>query len=194
MLNTTVLGIPGNADVQLHPAGQRPRTRTSNLNVTRGQTRANAATAPLREGRVAVSVSAGSADVVLDVLGFYSPSGRGRFIALAPTRLLDTRAERAPLVAGADRSVRIAGTAGVPADASATVLSVTGTGASGPVDLQLFPTGQRPAARTSTVNVRPGEAVANAAIAALGGGSTDLSLSRGSATVVLDVVGYMSGG
>ncbi len=192
VLNTTVLGSPANADVQLAPAGEQPAVRTSNLNIRRGQTRANAVTSPLRDGKLVVSVSAGRVQVVLDVLGYYSPSSRGRFIALTPTRVLDTRADGRRLTAGQDRDVVIAGVAGVPANAVAAVLSVTGTDATRPVDLQLFPTGRRPGARTSTVNFRPGQAVANAAIAALGGGATSLSLSQGSAAAVLDVLGYMT--
>ncbi len=121
------------------------------------------------------------------------PGGRGRFVPLTPSRVFDTRDERSPIRAGQDRSVTIGGRGGVPAGAQAAVLSVTGTGATNPVDLQVFPTGNRPSSRTSTINFRPGEAVANVAIATLGtGDAVTLSLSQGSATVILDVVGYIT--
>ena len=88
---------------------------------------------------------------MLDVLGYYSADSRGRFIALTPARILDTRTTTppSPVRAGADRAVAVGGRGGVPAGAAAAVLSVTGTGASAPVDLQVFPIGNRPANRTS---------------------------------------------
>lgn len=195
ILNTTVLGTPANADLQVYPTGARPTNRTSNLNLRRGQTKANSVTVALgTNGSINLSVSQNSAQVVLDVLGYYSTESRGRFIALTPSRVFDTRSTtpQSPIRAGSDRNVTVGGQGGVPAGAAAAVLSVTGTGASNPVDLQVFPTGNRPTNRTSTINFRPGEAVANVAVATLGtNGQVTLSLSQGSATVILDAVGYI---
>jgi hypothetical protein len=199
MLNATLLGTPANADLQVFPTGQRPVQRTSNLNVSRGQTRANAVLAPLGEGgSVGLSVSQHSGHVVLDVLGWFSPQGTGRFVSLAPARVLDTRVDPegtrtrpAPVSADRDRREIVANTGGVPRNADAAVLSVTATGASDPLDVQLYPTGDRPERRTSTLNLQPGTAVPNAAVAPLGiGGEIGISVSQGSAHVVLDVVGY----
>jgi hypothetical protein len=193
VLNATVLGTPANADLQVYPTGARPAARTSNLNVRRGETKANAVVCAVgSDGSVSLSVSQNSASVVLDVLGYYSPQSRGRFVALTPTRILDTRAG-VPVTAGEDRTVVVGGAGGVPRDAVAAALSVTGTGASAPLDLQVFPTGDRPARRTSSVNVRAGEAVANLVPATLGtNAAVVLSLSQGSAAVVLDVLGYLT--
>lgn len=195
LLNATALGAPANADLQVYPFGDRPTQRTSNLNVSRGQTKANAVTTPLGEnGDIGLSVSQNTVQVVLDVLGYYSADGTGRFVPLAPQRILDTRTNRSPVTAGSDRDVTVAGQAGVPADATAAVLSVTATAASRSLDLQVFPTGDRPAERTSTLNLRTGEAVANLAAATLGAdGQVTLSVSQGSASVVLDVLGYFTG-
>ncbi len=189
-----MLGTPGNADVSVYPSGAQQAGRTSNLNVRRGQTKANAVTSALgADGSLRVSVSQASAHVVLDVLGYYSPGGRGRFIPLTPQRVLDTRRESTSLSAGGDRVVPLGGRAGVPPGAQAAVLSVTSTGASAPADLQVFPTEDRPGNRTSTLNIRPGEAVANLAVATLGrGDAVTLSLSQGRAAAILDVVGYFT--
>lgn len=195
-LNTTVLGTTSSIDVQVYATGDRPAERTSNLNVRPGEVKANAVTVGLgTNNSVSLSVSAGQADVVLDVVGYYSQGSAARFVPLTPARILDTRtAPSDPLVAGADRSVTVAGSAsGIPADASAAVLSVTVTEATLAADLQVFPTGDRPARRTSTTNVRPGEQVANLAATALGtGGEVSLSLSRGSSAVILDALGYFT--
>ena len=60
VVSVTSLGTPGNADVQLYAAGDRPAARTSTLNLRRGQTVANLAVVPVdAQGRVAVSVSQG---------------------------------------------------------------------------------------------------------------------------------------
>lgn len=192
VLNTTVLGASAPADLQVYPAGAQPARRTSNLNVVRGQTVANAVVAALgTDGSIVLSVSQGQVSVVLDVVGYYSPQATGRFTPVTPARLLDTRLTGGPVSAGADRDLRVAGSGGVPAGASAAVLSVTGTGASNPLDLQVYPTGQRPTLRTSTLNLRPGQEVANAAVAPLGAnGSTSFSVSQGRAAVVVDVLGY----
>ncbi len=194
--NATLLGTPANADLQIYPVGNRPAQRTSNLNIARGLTKANAVVTALgSNGQVGLSISQNRASVVLDVLGYYSADSLGRFVPLQPQRIFDTRnAGDAPAVrAGADRRVVVRGQGGVPANATAAVLSVTSTGAGASLDLQVFPTGNRPAQRTSTLNLRQGEAVANLAVATLGAnGDITLSVSTSSAQVILDVVGYIT--
>lgn len=194
MLNATMLATPAAADLQLYPTGQRPERRTSNLNVVRDETRANAVVVPLgNDGSVDLAVSNDSAHVVLDVLGYYSPDSAARFLALSPTRILDTRETRSPVEHGSDRVVPVAGRAAVPLNAEAAVLSVTATGASAPLDVQVYPPGNRPERRTSTLNLRPGMAVPNLAAARLGtGGAVALAVSPGRTDVVLDVLGYFT--
>ena len=58
----------------------------------------------------------------------------------------------------------------------------------------MFPTGDRPGNRTSTLNLRPGEAVPNLATATIGeAGRVTLSVSRSRADVILDATGYFIG-
>ncbi len=197
VLNATVTGASASADLQLFPTGQRPPSRTSNLNVVKGQTVANAVVATLgSDGSVSLNLSQGSAQVVLDVLGYYADTTGGRLVPLAPQRVLDTRTNRTPVQAGNDRVLRLAGAGGVPpAGATAAVLSVTALGATRPMDLQVYPTGNAPVQRTSTLNLGPGQTVSNLAVATLGAdGSVSLSVSQGSAAVVVDVLGYLTAG
>ena len=194
--NATLLDTSANADLQIYPTGNQPQERTSNLNTSRGQVKANSVTTPLGSaGQINLSVSQNKASVVLDVLGYYSASSPGRFIALQPQRIFDTRTDRdkPAVAAGADRKAAVRNQGGVPSGATAAVLSTTATGASQSLDLQVFPTGNRPGTRTSTLNLRPAEAVANLAVATLGSdGSVTLSVSRSQAQTILDVVGYFT--
>ncbi len=193
-VSVTALGSPGNADVQLYPTGDRPATRTSTLNLRRGQTVANLAVVPVDgQGRVSLSVSQGSAEVVLDLVGYYSSSSSRLFEPVGPTRTYDTRTSATPLVAGRDRDVRVLGTGGVPTSGvDAVLVNVTSTRSTTPADLQVHPAGDRPARRTSNLNVQRGQTVAVLVLAKVGrDGSITLSTSQGQMDVVLDVVGYV---
>lgn len=192
LVNTTATGSTGNADVQLYPVGMRPEQRTSNLNLVRGQTIANAVTATVGEGgKIALSVSAGQVDLILDVVGYYSNDSLAVFTPVAPQRVLDTRNDRTPVKAGADRRLMLRGAGGVPDGARAAVLSVTATGASASTDLQVTPTGRAQGQRTSSVNVGRGQAVANLVLTSIGDdGSITLSNSKNSVDVIVDVLGY----
>lgn len=75
------------------------------------------------------------------------------------------------------------------------MLSVTATGAGQPLDLQLYPTDARPQQqqRTSTLNLRPGDAVANLSASALAAdGSLTASASRDTVQLILDVTGFFT--
>lgn len=190
VLSLTALGATTSADVQVYPTGSKPAVRTSSTNVVPGQTvAAHVPSALGTDGSVTLSVSRGSVQLVADVLGYYA-SGSSRFVPLVPRRVLDTR-PGAPLLAEADRPVVLAGRDGVPTGATAVLVNVTGVEATAAVDVQVYPTGDRPARRTSVLNLGPGQAVPNLVLARLSGGSATFSVSRGSVDLVLDVVGYV---
>lgn len=123
-----------------------------------------------------------------------APPGASRLVPLPPTRLVDTRvglgAPAARLRAGGTLTVPVAGTAGVPAGATAVVLNATVTETGGPGYLTLWPSG---AARPTVSNVNapgPDATVANLAVVALGeGGAVDL-YAFAPMHVVLDVAGW----
>lgn len=193
LVNATVTGVTRRADLQLHPAGQRPAVRTSNLNAVAGQTVAVLATVPVgTDGRITLSLSQGSSHVVLDVLGWVDDGSTARgdgYLAVAPERRLDTR-RTAPLRAGTDRTVELLppGVRG-----SAAVVNVTALRSSGNADLQLHAAGDAPARRTSTLNLRRGQTVANLAVVPVDDrGRVVLSASQGAVDVVLDLVGVLS--
>jgi hypothetical protein len=192
VLTLTAITPTAAAYLQVYPAGNRPAQPTSNTNVVPGQSVAALVTSPLGTGgAVQLHVSQGSVGFVADVLGYYT-SGGGRYVPLTPRRILDTRTGT-PVTAGADRSVPVAGQNGVPVSATAVVVNATAVGASQPLNLEIYPSGNAPSPRTSTVSLQDGYPVPDLVVMRLGaGGAINLSASNGSTHVVLDVVGYLT--
>lgn len=193
VVNTTVVGSTRAADLQVYPAGAKPAVRTSNLNVPGGGAVANLVVVKVGDGgKVALSTSAGSTHVVLDVVGWYgSGAGAQRFHAVTPSRVLDTRTTAPAVVAGADRRLALHGAGGVPPTATAVVATVTLLSSLSNTDLQVYPFGSKPAVRTSNVNAPPRTAVPNLVMTGVGtGGGIVLSNSQGSAHAIVDVVGW----
>ena len=126
-----------------------------------------------------------------------TPSGAiGRYRALTPARLLDTRTGFGGFTRMGPASsidLALAGRAGLPSSGvSGVVLNVTATQASLPSYLSVYPTGiSRPA--TSSVNFYPGTTVANLVEVGVGaGGNISLYNDAGSVDVVIDVEGWYS--
>ena len=124
------------------------------------------------------------------------------YLALGPTRLLDTRDANGlpgPFAAFAPRTFQVTGRGGVPANATAVtgILTVTGQTAGGWVLLGPVET---TSATSSTINFPVGDDRANGVTVALGAGGT-LSAVFGAAPgrtveLIFDVTGYFvpSGG
>lgn len=172
--------------------GDGPRPDASSVNVdAAGQTRANLVLAPVgADGAVRVYTHA-SAHLVVDLTGVFRPivSGAGRLVPVGPTRVLDTRVTRQPLGPRQVRSVDLAG-AGVPADATAAVVSLTVIGEPG--WWAAWPAGSAWPG-TSVLNVAaPGVPVTASAVVPLRGGRIDVQGQRGGELVV-DVAGYFTG-
>ena len=97
-------------------------------------------------------------------------------------------------MAGAERTLLLAGVCGIPVTAVAVSMNVTVTQATAPGNVRPYP-GERPTPMVSTINFREGLTRANNAVAVLGAGG-DLavlaSLPVYAATVhlIIDVNGY----
>ena len=113
----------------------------------------------------------------------------GGFVALSPTRYVDTRYT---LPVGANRTLDlfIAGRNDIPSDAAAVSVNITATQPTSYGYVAAYPTGSVPS--TSTLNFVAGQTVPNAAIVRIGtGGSiTLLNASPGSTHLIVDVTGY----
>ena len=199
-LNVTVTDTTGSGGyLTVYPGGSRPMT--SNLNWTAGQTVANLVVTALNSsGEVTIYNHSGSADVVVDVLGYYSGAGGtgSQFIPeTTPTRICDTRVGSKPtnqctgktMSAGGTMTVQVSGLAGVPMGATAVAVNVTVTNTTAASYLTIFPSGTRPL--TSNLNWEAGATVSNLVIATLSAtGEITIYNHAGTTDVVLDVMGW----
>lgn len=117
------------------------------------------------------------------------PAGGETYVALPPTRALDTRTTSS-LAGPGSVDVTIGGAFGVPSNAKAVVLNVTSTGASLASFLTVYPTGEdRPDA--SNLNTEVAQDTPNLVIVPIGaGGQVTIFNNAGTGDVVADVLGY----
>ena len=123
----------------------------------------------------------------------YRPIGSA-FHGITPTRVLDSRMPTggwdAKLDAGAPRTLLVAGTNGIPADATAVVINIAATDPDAESFLTAYPTGTAPP-NASNLNFGFGQTIANLATVRVGtGGTITFANAVGSTNVVVDVVGY----
>ncbi|GGQ16018.1 hypothetical protein GCM10010215_46030 [Streptomyces virginiae] len=91
-LNVTVTGPRGAGHLTVFPSGQQA-PGTSNVNFSANQTIANSVIVPVGpDGQINVRNGAWDpADVVVDVVGYYTPNGGAAYLPVLPTRLHDSR-------------------------------------------------------------------------------------------------------
>ncbi|MFL6081495.1 MAG: hypothetical protein ACJ714_16305, partial [Ornithinibacter sp.] len=123
-------------------------------------------------------------------------STTGEFTAVTPYRVLDTRTLGGMIGAGQTRTLALTGGGtGIPSSgASTVVLNLTVTGATKASYLTLWGSGlSRPS--VTTINFAAGQTIANhATVQVSAAGMASYYNSTGSTHVVMDVVGYYSGG
>ena len=125
--------------------------------------RAVALTILVTAGHAIVPILAGSTPSVDAAATFIT--GSSNYQAVAPSRLADTRAEEGAFgftrISDSVVRIQVAGRAGVPGNASAAVLNVTGVNTTAPGFVTVYPAGT-PLPTASNVNFdRPGRVMAN---------------------------------
>ncbi len=177
--------------------GTDPRPLASSLNMFPGQTVANMVlTKVSADGFISIFNNNGSTHVVADVLGSFADNAPGRFVALQPGRVLDTRdGTGAPLApVGQDPVIlKLAGVRGVPgSQVSGVLLNVTVVTPTMSTYVTVYPSGsERPLA--SNINAGPGTVIPNMVIGRLGtDGSVAIYNNSGSIDLVADVMGYFT--
>jgi len=195
VLNVTATEAAGPGYVQALPAGSPWQGAWSNLNVEAGQTIANLVIVPVVDGAVDLHAQTAT-HLVADLLGHFTGESApeataGLFTAVPPARLLDTRLGPRPEPATAV-TVHPAGAAGVPATGVAAVFAnVTATDAAAPGFVQVLPTGRAAFGSSSNLNVeRPGQTIANAAIASLGDGDGFSLFTQSGTHLLADTAGW----
>lgn len=197
--NITAVTPTGAGYVVAYPAGA-PTPTTSNLNLIAGSTVAAGVQVTVgKAGQIALAnFSHRPLNLLLDVNGYDRPGAglaAGAYRAIAPTRLLDTRTIKKSVPAGKSIDVPVLGTDPVPAaDVAAAAVTVTAVLARSPGFLTAYPTGAT--RNSSTLNLIPGQTVANGAVVKLGTGGK-ITLVNGSTTpldLLVDVSGvYLAG-
>jgi hypothetical protein len=188
-INLTGTGATATTFMSAFPGGTA-FPGTSNLNLGKiDPTAAVFAIVTVRNGTIAIRNNAGSVNAVVDELGYFGTgSETGSYTALPQARrVLDTRTttggHHGKLVPGHNITVQPA----VPADASAAVVNITTTGATGSGFVSAAPSCS---GSVSTLNLS-GYDRANLAVVGLNGGAFCLLAGGHSTNVIVDVVGYL---
>ena len=198
--NLTAVDATGAGFWTASPSG-RARPVVSNLNVSAPrQSVANLVVVALGASGAVDFYTQSGGDLIVDIAGYWTSATSatsGRFQALPPARVLDTRegngAPRAIVGPNGQIDVQIAGRGGVPATgASSVVINVTATDTVHAGFVSAWPTGQaRPLA--SVLNVLSGgSTVPNLVIVPLGAGGKASLYSQGGAHLIADVAGYFT--
>ncbi|NNN22657.1 MAG: hypothetical protein HKL80_11730 [Acidimicrobiales bacterium] len=218
VLNVTVTDTTSSGYLTLWPQGST-QPYTSDLNWVKGDTIANQVIVPVgANGEVSAIESGTSADLVVDVIGYYSdgttitPGNGGLFVSANPTRISDTRSyvgnnyqnSRTPLTGSNQITVSLLGpstsqntSTQLPSANSivAYVLNVTATDTTTPGYLTVWSAGDS-MPNTSNLNWVGGETLANGMYAEIGGPIKGVDIySNAPVDVIVDSFGwYQNGG
>ena len=172
------------------------------MNFPLGDVRANGLAAPLNGSgdlSIVYKASGGTADVLLDITGYYRDTAEGQlFFPLNPGRLVDTRGVplsrlNGAFVSSTPRTVSANDHFGIPTGAGAITGNLTIVGQTSAGYASITPAPQANPA-TSAINFPLGDVRANGVTAPLNG-SYDLSFvykgkSGAKTHMILDVTGY----
>jgi hypothetical protein len=213
VLNITAVAPTAAGYLTVHPGGTLPTA--SNLNFAKGQTVAVHVTATVADDdKVEIYNATGSTHVIVDLAGWYGPTGSSGpstdRLTLLPTpgRALDSRpgplgyaeavfggsGRTTPIPEGDTLAVSVAGLGGVPAEATAVVMNVTAVGPSTSTFITAYPDGQAlPTA--SNVNLKAGQVVANLVVVPVGpDGVLRFFNAAGNTHLIIDVTGWYQPG
>lgn len=202
VLNVTGVDPDAGTFLTAYPAGT-PAPSTSSVNLPAHTNVPNGVTVKLGPGgAVSVRNDAGTTDVVVDVSGYYTTGTGAGFAPVPGFRAYDSRPGHTPtsvakgrLGAGGTVDVLVTGSHGVPADATAVVVNLTGIAASQTTLLRAYATPSDATAppAVSTVNLAPGTNTANLAVVPVGdGGRVRVRNENGTVDLAMDVTGYYS--
>ena len=187
-----------------YPAGTS-LPNTSALNVAAaGQVTDNQVTAKIgANGQVAIYNGHGNTDVVVDVMGYYSPvpSGAAGYTPVVPVRVADTRAGSGYQVAGQTLAaaqptdvVQVTGANNIPASATAVVVDISAFNDPSSGYLVGYADGST---LPATANITYGNNVVvtkEATIPLAPNGAFDLTYGGGGTDMTVDIEGYYTGG
>jgi hypothetical protein len=196
-VNITVVNPSAGGYVTAYADGAN-RPGTSNLNYTAGQTVANSAIVPVAaNGEIDltnVTSATGSANLLVDVVGYYSSMRNwadSAFVPIAPSRVLDSRKyAKDEIQNGLEYDLNLGSWAKSPTTAIEMNATVTNTLSGGYLSLYTYGYSNP---GTSSLDWTPGLTVANAAYVTPNGINGWMAVYNGggaAADVILDVAGY----
>jgi uncharacterized protein YkwD len=169
------------------------RPEVSTVNFAANETVANTATIPLDSNGQLCAFSTASADLVVDVGGYYSTSATGRYMPISPVRLMDSRVgvgTPTRLAGGQVVELPVVGVAGIPNSATAVALNVTGVLPTLNAFITTFPCGAMPS--TSSLNPAAGKVTPNLVMAQVSSRGSVCFFTNTDIDLVVDAVGYVS--
>lgn len=178
-LNLTAVDPGADGFVTAWPCGG-PRPLVSNLNPAVGVTRPNLANVRVGSAGDVCIYTSQPTDLLVDLLAEYRPDAPARFAAVPPQRVLDTRIQPRPGVAGQAVATALGSVT--------TQVNLTVTEAAAAGYATVYPCLSSPLPTASNLNFGPGESTANAGIMQPGRGYGCVWTSS-AAAVIVDVVG-----
>ncbi|HRE00127.1 MAG TPA: CAP domain-containing protein, partial [Ilumatobacteraceae bacterium] len=167
------------------------RPVVSTLNYSTTSAVPNGASVPLDTSGGLCVFSSATADLVVDVNGYYDDGGDGRFSSVSPARLMDTRETNSRLGKGEIRQLRVAGVASVPFGAEVVSLNVTSVAPDYEGYVTVWPCDvAMPTA--SSVNPVPGAAKPNVVLAPVAADGTVCFFASTPVDIVVDITGYVA--
>lgn len=197
-LNVTAVNPSSFGDVKVYPDSST-LPNSSNLNFSKGDTVPNLVIVPVPANRV-IDIyldSDGSADLLVDLEGYYSTAATAKFVPSFPTRMFDTRTGEAGgmVKSGWEITSAMSEWLQVPSPAlTAAMYNVTVTEPQGNGNIIVFPYTDTTLPSTSNVNFSKGQTVANAALGQLtsDGDQVFYNESYSSTQLISDFFGYFA--
>jgi hypothetical protein len=187
-LNVTVVNATQDTHLTVFAFGQTP-PNTSTLNTTAGKVTPNAVFINTEDGRFTVRNNSGTADVLVDITGYWDTGGYGQLQPIAPVRAYDSRLPGSSTLSPATTAaVNLQSVVGaVPA----VVVNLTGIAHDADTHLTLYGDAG-PVPSTSTLNLAAGQTSAVLALVPLSQlGELRIWNNAGHTDVIIDVVGYV---
>ena len=207
VVNITAIGATNGGFLTVYPGGGTLPT-AANVTYTTGQNVGNNVTVGLGPDAATSSAQSftvyngpatggASVDFAADVSGYYAAGTGAGYVAIAPTRVYDSRtASGLPgagttLTAGGSDNVQVAGgTTGIPSTATAVAVNVAITNPTASSFIDAYPTGAT-VPGTASQNFVAGETLSSQVVAGVGtGGDITIANHAGTVDVVVDVDGY----
>jgi hypothetical protein len=193
-VNLTVTNPAAAGYLTAYPCGM-DTPLVSNVNFAADQTIANLATVRLGSAKDLCLASPVPTNVIVDLAGVFTTSG-ATFTSAVSTRFLDTRdgtgGWTGPVAAGQTVELHVAGTRGIPTNATSVVVNLTATATAAAGYVTAYPCDQA-APTASNLNFDAAATAANLATVRLSATGTLCLTSNTSTHLIADIAGWYAG-